>query len=155
MPDNIHTKYVLSEDEMPLTPLMKMHTLGHDFMPPAIHSGGLRYHGMSPLVSQLHSEGTIEAKAYYQNPVFEASVLFARSEGIVPAPEAGHAVRATIDEALRAKEEGRERVILFNLCGHGFLDMAAYDNYFAGKLQDYEYPVEAVAAAQERLPQVV
>ncbi len=142
-------------DTVGMTPLMKMHTLGHDFMPPAIHSGGLRYHGMSPLVSQLHSEGIIEAKAYYQNPVFEASVLFARSEGIVPAPEAGHAVRATIDEALKAKEEGRERVILFNLCGHGFLDMAAYDSYFAGKLQDYEYPAEAVAAAQERLPQVV
>ena len=142
-------------DTIGMTPLMKMHTLGHDFMPPAIHSGGLRYHGMSPLVSQLHHEGIIEAKAYYQNPVFAAAVMFARSEGIVPAPEAGHAVRAAIDEALKAKEEGRERVILFNLCGNGFLDMAAYDSYFAGKLQDYEYPAEAVAAAQERLPQVV
>ncbi len=142
-------------DTIGMTPLMKMHTLGHDFMPPAIHSGGLRYHGMSPLVSQLHHEGIIEAQAYYQNPVFEAAVMFARSEGIVPAPEAGHAIRATINEALKAKEEGRERVILFNLCGHGFLDMSAYDSYFAGKLQDYEYPAEAVAAAQERLPQVV
>ena len=142
-------------DTIGMTPLMKMHTLGHDFMPPSIHSGGLRYHGMSPLVSQLHHEGIIEAQAYYQNPVFEAAVMFARSEGIVPAPEAGHAVRATINEALKAKEEGRERVILFNLCGHGFLDMSAYDSYFAGKLQDYEYPAEAVAAAQERLPQVV
>ncbi len=142
-------------DTIGMTPLMKMHTLGHDFMPPAIHSGGLRYHGMSPLVSQLHHEGIIEAKAYHQNPVFAAAVMFARSEGIVPAPEAGHAVRAAIDEALTAKEEGRERVILFNLCGNGFLDMAAYDSYFAGKLQDYEYPAEAVAAAQERLPQVV
>ncbi len=142
-------------DTVGMTPLMKMYTLGHDFMPPSIHSGGLRYHGMSPLISQLHHEGIIEAQAYYQNPVFEAAVMFARSEGIVPAPEAGHAVRATINEALKAKEEGRERVILFNLCGHGFLDMSAYDSYFAGKLQDYEYPAEAVAAAQERLPQVV
>ncbi len=142
-------------DTVGMTPLMKMHTLGHDFMPPSIHSGGLRYHGMSPLVSQLHHEGIIEAQAYYQNPVFEAAVTFARSEGIVPAPEAGHAVRAAINEALQAKEEGRERVILFNLCGHGFLDMSAYDSYFAGKLLDYEYPAEAVAAAQERLPQVV
>ena len=142
-------------DTVGMTPLMKMYTLGHDFMPPSIHSGGLRYHGMSPLVSQLHQEGIIEAQAYYQNPVFEAAVTFARSEGIVPAPEAGHAVRAAINEALQAKEEGRERVILFNLCGHGFLDMSAYDSYFAGKLLDYEYPAEAVAAAQERLPQVV
>ncbi len=142
-------------DTVGMTPLMKMHTLGHDFMPPSIHSGGLRYHGMSPLVSQLHDEGVIEAQAYYQNATFEAAVTFARSEGIVPAPEAGHAIRAAINEALQAKEEGRERVILFNLCGHGFLDMSAYDSYFAGKLLDYEYPAEAVAAAQERLPQVV
>ncbi len=142
-------------DTVGMTPLMKMHTLGHDFMPPGIHSGGLRYHGMSPLISQLHEEGIIAAQAYHQNPVFEAAVTFARAEGIVPAPEAGHAVRATIEEALKAKEAGEERVILFNLCGHGFLDMAAYDSYFAGKLQDYEYPAEAVAAAQERLPQVV
>lgn len=142
-------------DTVGMTPLMKMHTLGHDFMPPAIHSGGLRYHGMSPLISQLHSEGIIEAQAYHQNTVFEAAVQFARSEGIVPAPESGHAVRATIDEALKAKEAGEERVILFNLSGNGFLDMASYDSYFAGKLQDYEYPEEAVNAAQQRLPQVV
>ncbi len=142
-------------DTVGMTPLMKMHTLGHDFMPPAIHSGGLRYHGMSPLISQLHSEGIIEAEAYHQNAVFEAAVRFARSEGIVPAPESGHAVRATIDEALKAKEAGEERVILFNLSGNGFLDMASYDSYFAGKLQDYEYPEEAVNAAQQRLPQVV
>ncbi|MBA2681217.1 MAG: TrpB-like pyridoxal phosphate-dependent enzyme, partial [Ktedonobacteraceae bacterium] len=105
-------------DTVGMTPLMKMHTLGHDFMPPGIHSGGLRYHGMSPLISQLHNEGIIDARAYHQNPVFEACVQFARTEGIVPAPEAGHAVRATIEEALRAKEAGEERVILFNLCGH-------------------------------------
>jgi len=142
-------------DTIGMTPLMKMHTLGHDFLPPGIHAGGLRYHGMSPLISQLHSEGIIEAEAYYQNAVFEAAVLFARNEGIVPAPEAGHAVRAAIDEALKAKEAGEERAILFNLSGHGYFDMSAYDNYFAGKLQDYEYPQEAVAEAQQRLPQVV
>jgi tryptophan synthase beta chain len=142
-------------DTIGMTPLMKMHTLGHDFLPPGIHAGGLRYHGMSPLISQLHSEGIIEAEAYYQNAVFEAAVLFARNEGIVPAPEAGHAVRAAINEALKAKEAGEERAILFNLSGHGYFDMSAYDNYFAGKLQDYEYPQEAVAEAQQRLPQVV
>ncbi|MDQ2887444.1 MAG: TrpB-like pyridoxal phosphate-dependent enzyme [Chloroflexota bacterium] len=142
-------------DTVGMTPLMKMHTLGHDFMPPGIHSGGLRYHGMSPLVSQLHSEGIIEAHAYHQNATFESAVLFARSEGIVPAPEAGHAVRAVVEEALQAKEAGEERVILFNLSGHGYFDMQAYDAYFAGKLQDFEYPADAVAAAQERLPQVV
>jgi tryptophan synthase beta chain len=142
-------------DTVGITPLVKMHTLGHDFMPPGIHAGGLRYHGMSPLVSLLHEEGIVEAKAYHQNPVFEAATLFARSEGIIPAPETGHAVRAAIDEALEAKAEGKERVILFNLSGHGHFDMAAYDSYFAGKLQDFEYPSEAVAAAQQRLPQVV
>jgi tryptophan synthase beta chain len=142
-------------DTVGMTPLLKMHTLGHDFMPPGIHAGGLRYHGMSSLISQLHAEGIIEARAYYQNPVFEAAVQFARAEGIVPAPEAGHAIRSAIDEALKAKEEGQERVILFNLSGHGHFDMAAYDAYFAGKLQDYEYPAEAVTEAQQRMPQVV
>jgi tryptophan synthase beta chain len=142
-------------DTVGMTPLIKMHTLGHDFMPPGIHAGGLRYHGVSSLISQLHAEGIIEARAYYQNAVFEAAVQFARAEGIVPAPEAGHAIRPVIDEALKAKEEGKERVILFNLSGHGHFDMAAYDAYFAGKLQDYEYPAEAVAEAQQRMPQVV
>jgi len=142
-------------DTVGMTPLLKMHTLGHDFMPPGIHAGGLRYHGVSSLISQLHAEGIIEARAYYQNAVFEAAVQFARAEGIVPAPEAGHAIRPVIDEALKAKEEGKERVILFNLSGHGHFDMAAYDAYFAGKLQDYEYPAEAVAEAQQRMPQVV
>ena len=142
-------------DTVGMTPLIKMHTLGHDFMPPGIHAGGLRYHGMSSLISQLHAEGIIDARAYYQNAVFEAAVQFARAEGIVPAPEAGHAIRSVIDEALKAREEGQERVILFNLSGHGHFDMAAYDAYFAGKLQDYEYPAEAVAAAQQRMPQVV
>lgn len=142
-------------DTVGMTPLIKMHTLGHDFMPPGIHAGGLRYHGMASLISQLHAEGIIEARAYYQNAVFEAAVQFARAEGIVPAPEAGHAIRTVVDEALKAKEEGQERVILFNLSGHGHFDMAAYDAYFAGKLQDYEYPAEAVAEAQQRMPQVV
>ena len=142
-------------DTIGMTPLAKMHTLGHDFIPPGIHAGGLRYHGMSPLVSQLYEEGVIEARAYHQNPTFQAAVQFARAEGIVPAPESGHAVRAAIDEALAAKESGDSRVILFNLSGHGHFDMSAYDSYFAGKLQDYEYPAEAVAEAQKRMPQVV
>jgi len=141
-------------DTIGMTPLVKMHTLGHDFMPPGIHAGGLRYHGMAPLVSLLHEEGIIEAEAYYQNAVFEAAVQFARSEGIIPAPEAGHAVLAVINEALKAKEAGEERVILTNLCGHGHFDMSAYDAYFAGRLEDYEYPAEAVAAAQQRMPAV-
>ncbi len=142
-------------DSVGMTPLVKMHTLGHDFMPPGIHAGGLRYHGMAPLVSLLHSEGIIEAQAYHQNASFEAGVLFARTEGILPAPEASHAVRAAVDEALKARENGEERVILFNLSGHGHFDMQAYDAYLAGQLQDYEYPAEAVQAAQQRLPQVV
>jgi tryptophan synthase beta chain len=142
-------------DTIGMTPLAKMYTLGHDFIPPGIHAGGLRYHGMSPLVSQLYEEGVIEARAYHQNPTFQAAVEFARAEGIVPAPESGHAVRAAIDEALAAKESGDSRVILFNLSGHGHFDMSAYDSYFAGKLQDYEYPAEAVAEAQKRMPQVV
>jgi tryptophan synthase beta chain len=142
-------------DTIGMTPLVKMHTLGHDFMPPGIHAGGLRYHGMAPLMSLLHKEGIVEAKAYYQLSVFEAAVQFTRAEGIIPAPEAAHAVRAVIDEALKAKEAGEERVILTNLCGHGHFDMAAYDAYLAGKLQDYEYPAEAVAEAQKRMPVVV
>ncbi len=141
-------------DTVGMTPLVKMYTLGHDFIPPGIHAGGLRYHGMSPLVSLLHEEGIIDAEAYHQNAVFQAAVQFARSEGIVPAPESGHAIRAAVDEALKAKESGEERVILFNLSGHGHFDMGAYDAYFSGRLQDYEYPAEAVAAAQQRMPAV-
>jgi tryptophan synthase beta chain len=142
-------------DTVGMTPLVKMHTLGHDFMPPGIHAGGLRYHGMAPLISQLHEEGVIDARAFHQIPTFEAAVQFARAEGIVPAPESGHAVRAAIDEALKAKESGESPVILFNLSGHGHFDMGAYDSFFAGRLQDYEYPAEAVAEAQKRMPQVV
>src|SRR5437764_2039710 len=142
-------------DTVGMTPLVKMHTLGHDFLPPGIHAGGLRYHGMAPLISLLHDEGIIEAQAYHQNSVFEAAVQFARAEGIVPAPESGHAIRAVIDEALQAKAAEQAKAILFTLSRHGNFDMAAYDAYFAGKLQDYEYPAEAVAEAQKRMPQVV
>jgi tryptophan synthase beta chain len=116
------------------TPLLKMYTLGSSFMPPGIHAGGLRYHGMSPLVSQLYDMKLIEAAAYGQLEIFDAAITFARSEGIVPAPESAHAIKAAIDEAMKAKEEGKKRVILFNLSGHGMLDLGAYDSYFAGQL---------------------
>jgi tryptophan synthase beta chain len=118
------------------TPLMWMYTLGHDFMPPKIHAGGLRYHGMAPLVSHLYHLGLIEAVAYPQTKVFEAAVTFARTEGIIPAPESSHAVRAAMDEAIKAREAGEKRVILFNLSGHGMLDLSAYDAYLSGSLQD-------------------
>ena len=119
-----------------MTPLMPMFTLGHDFMPPAIHAGGLRYHGDSPIVSQLVRDGRVEALAYPQGKVFEAAMQFANAEGKIPAPETAHAVRGAIDEALAAKETGEERVILFNLSGHGHLDLSAYDDYLAGRLVD-------------------
>jgi tryptophan synthase beta chain len=141
-------------DTAQMTPLLKMFTLGHDFMPPGIHAGGLRYHGAAPLMSHLLKLGLIEARAVLQIPVFEAAVQFARSEGILPAPESAHAIRAAIDEALVAKREGRQRVILFGLSGHGHFDLSSYDAYFAGQLQDYEYPAEAVAKSMERLPKV-
>jgi len=136
------------------TPLMKMYTLGHDFMPPGIHAGGLRYHGDSPLVSQLLHEGVVEALAVPQVATFEAGVMFARSEGIVPAPESCHAIRAAIDEALLCKASGDSKVILLNLTGHGHFDMASYDKYLAGKLEDYAYPQAAIAASLEHLPKV-
>jgi tryptophan synthase beta chain len=122
-----------------MAPLVKMHTLGHQFVPPPIHAGGLRYHGMAPLVSALVEQGYIEARAVGQVATFEAGVQFARSEGIVPAPESNHAVRAAIDEALEAKAEGRSRVILFNLSGHGHFDLAAYEAFLNGRLEDYDY----------------
>ena len=137
-----------------LTPLMTMYTLGHDFMPPGIHAGGLRYHGASPLVSQLVNAKVIQARAVGQTACFEAAVQFARTEGIIPAPESSHAIRGAIDEALEAKKEGKPRVILFNLSGHGHVDMAAYDAYFAGKLEDYEYPAEKVQESLRHLPKV-
>ena len=130
-----------------MTPLTKMHTLGSTFTPPGFHAGGLRYHGMAPLVSHLKELNLLEATAYTQGQCFEAGVLFARSEGIVPAPEANHAVRATIDEALRCKEEGVSRSILLNLCGHGHFDMQAYSDYFAGRLKDLPYEESELAMA--------
>ena len=141
-------------DTVGLTPLVRMDTLGHEFVPPAIHAGGLRYHGMAPLMSQLHQEGHIEAVAHGQLGVFEAAVQFARSEGIVPAPESAHAVRSAIDEAVAAREEGAPRVILFNLSGHGLLDLGAYEQYFEGELEDYEYPAERIEAALRAIPAV-
>ncbi|BDG10321.1 TrpB-like pyridoxal phosphate-dependent enzyme [Anaeromyxobacter paludicola] len=141
-------------DTAKMAPIAKMYTLGHDFMPPGIHAGGLRYHGASPLVSQLFAAGEIEARAYVQNACFEAALLFARSEAIVPAPESSHAIRAAVDEALRAKDEGRERVILVGLSGHGQLDMGAYDAYLSGNLEDHEYSEEKIREALARLPEV-
>jgi tryptophan synthase beta chain len=141
-------------DTTKLTPLVKMYTLGHSFVPPGIHAGGLRYHGAAPLVSQLLSAGIIEARAVPQLASFEAAVLFARTELIIPAPESSHAIRGAIDEALKAKEEGKERTILFNLSGHGHVDMAAYDAYLAGQLEDFEYPAEKVKESLKHLPKV-
>ena len=137
-----------------LTPLAKMHTLGSSFMPPGFHAGGLRYHGMAPLVSHVKELGLIDAHAYHQTACSEAGVFFARNEGIVPAPEANHAVKGAIDEALRCKEEGVSRAILFNLCGHGHFDMQAYMDYFAGKLVDQDYDPQELAMALAGLPSV-
>ena len=137
-----------------LTPLLPMYTLGKDFMPPGIHAGGLRYHGMAPLVSHLYKEGLIEAKAYAQNDVFSAAVQFAQTEGILPAPESSHAIRAAIDEALRCKETGEAKTILFGLSGHGHFDLAAYEDYLTGKLQDIAYPEEDLQKSLQALPQV-
>jgi len=134
------------------TPLIKMYTLGHSFIPAPVHAGGLRYHGMAPIVSALYEQGLIECLSVSQNPVFEAAVTFARAEGIIPAPEPSHALRVAIDEALLAKEAGEEKVIVFNLCGHGHFDMQAYDDYFAGKLPDFEYSQEEVEKALAELP---
>jgi tryptophan synthase beta chain len=136
-------------DTAKLTPLVKMYTLGHDFVPPGIHAGGLRYHGASPLLSHLLQLGYLEARAVNQLPVFEAAVQFARTEGILPAPESSHAIRAAVDEAIAAREEGKKRVILFCLSGHGHFDLGSYEKFLAGKLQDYEFPgrdVEAILA---------
>jgi tryptophan synthase beta chain len=141
-------------DTAKLTPLVKMHTLGHDFIPEPIHAGGLRYHGMAPLVSLLLDRGLIEARAVHQNATFAAGVQFARAEGILPAPESNHAIRVAIDEALRAKEEGAPRVILFNLSGHGHFDLSAYERYLAGALVDLAYPADRVAEALRSLPVV-
>jgi tryptophan synthase beta chain len=141
-------------DTAKMAPIVKMHTLGHDFIPPSIHAGGLRYHGMAPTICALYDAGHIEAVAVKQIATFDAALQFARAEGIVPAPESAHAIRAAIDEALDAKAKDEKRVILFNLSGHGNFDMGAYEAYLAGKLEDFEYPAEAVQAAMQHLPQV-
>jgi tryptophan synthase beta chain len=141
-------------DTVGLTPLVKMHTLGHGFVPAPLHAGGLRYHGMAPLVCKLYDEKVIEAVAVAQVATFQAAIQFARAEGIIPAPESAHAIRVAIDEALRAKQEGKRRTIVFNLSGHGNFDLAAYEAHLAGKLQDYEYPAEKIAEALRGVPQV-
>ncbi len=141
-------------DTAKMAPVVKMHTLGHDFIPAPIHAGGLRYHGMAPSLCALYDAGLIEATAVGQVGVFEAAQLFTRCEGILPAPESAHAIRAAIDEALDAKEKGEKRVILFNLSGHGHFDLTSYNTYLSGQLEDYEYPTEAIASIRDRLPQV-
>ena len=148
-------KYVYDfGDTVGLTPLVKMYTLGHTFIPPSLHAGGLRYHGMAPAICKLYDEKVLEAIAVPQVGTFQAAVQFARSEGILPAPEAAHAVRGVIDEALRCKKEGKRKTIVFNLCGHGHLDLSAYEAFLTGKLQDYEYPAEKVDEALRQLPKI-
>ncbi|MGA2257831.1 MAG: TrpB-like pyridoxal phosphate-dependent enzyme [Thermoguttaceae bacterium] len=137
-----------------LTPLVKMFTLGHSFMPPGIHAGGLRYHGMAPMVSLAKELGLIEAAAFHQVECFEAAQIFAATEGIIPAPESSHAIRGAIVEALRCKQTGQEKCILFNLSGHGLCDMGSYEKFFAGHLEDYAYPQEKIEAALAELPVV-
>jgi tryptophan synthase beta chain len=132
---------------------MPMYTLGHDFVPPPVHAGGLRYHGDAPLVCGLVRAGLVEARAFKQNETFEAAVRFARTEGIIPAPEPAHAIRAAIDEAVAAREAGERRVILFNLCGHGHFDLSAYDEYLAGRLEDPEFSEAEMQEALARLPE--
>jgi tryptophan synthase beta chain len=140
-------------DTVGLTPLMPMYTLGHDFVPPPMHAGGLRYHGDSPIVCALVKQGLVEARAYKQNETFEAALRFARTEAILPAPEPSHAIRAVIDEAEAAKQAGERRVILLNLCGHGHFDMSAYEAYLHGELEDPEFSEADMDAALERLPE--
>ncbi len=141
-------------DATGLTPLLKMHTLGHDFVPPGIHAGGLRYHGASPLISQLVDAGLVDALAIPQLETFEAGILFARTEGIIPAPESAHAIAATLRAARECTKTGEAKTLLFNLSGHGHFDMSSYDRYFAGELQDYEYPTEAIRESLSHLPKV-
>lgn len=141
-------------DTSMLTPLLKMHTLGHSFVPAGIHAGGLRYHGMAPMVSFGAKLGLIEAVALHQRECFEAALTFARAEGVIPAPETSHAVRAAIIEALKCKETGEEKCILFNLSGHGICDLGSYDRYFSGELEDFELPQESIRSALAELPQV-
>lgn len=141
-------------DSARTAPIVKMHTLGHAFVPPGIHAGGLRYHGMAPHICALYENGDIEVRAVQQLATFSAAVQFARSEGIIPAPETAHAVKVAIDEALRCKQEGTSKVIVFNFSGHGLLDLTAYDSYLQDELQDYDYPMEKIKAAVQQLPKV-
>lgn len=141
-------------DTAMMTPLMKMYTLGHSFVPPGIHAGGLRYHGDAPLLCLLVDEGVVTPRAYHQVPVFEAAVLFARTEGTIPAPETAHAIKAAVDEAIRCRETGEEKCIVFNFSGHGHFDLAAYDKYLVGELEDYEYPEEKIKEALAELPEI-
>jgi tryptophan synthase beta chain len=141
-------------DEAGYTPLLKMFTLGHDFVPPSIHAGGLRYHGDSPIVSRLVHDGVMRAVAYHQSEVFDAAQVFARTEGIIVAPETSHAVKGAIDEAMKCKASGEPKTILFNCSGHGNFDMSAYDAFYAGKLVDYEYPDELIKQSLARIPKV-
>ena len=141
-------------DEAGLTPLLKMYTLGHDFIPPPVHAGGLRYHGMAPIICHLHKLGLVEATAVHQLGTFEAGITFARTEGIISAPETNHAIRVTIDEALKCKESGEAKTILLAHSGHGHVDMAAYDAYLAGKLKDYAHPETAIEESLKHLPEV-
>lgn len=141
-------------DTIGMTPLVKMYTLGHDFVPPPLHAGGLRYHGMASIVCEMYDQGFMEAVAIPQMETFEAAVTFARSEGIIPAPEAAHSIAGAVREAMDAKEKGEERVILFNLSGHGHFDMSAYDAYFGDELSNYDYPQAQIDAAMANLPEV-
>lgn len=141
-------------DTVGMTPLVKMYTLGHTFVPPPFHAGGLRYHGMASIVCEMYDQKLMEAVAVPQLETFEAALQFARAEGIIPAPEAAHGIAVVIREALAAKESGDKRVILFNLCGHGHFDMTAYDAYLGGQLRDYEYPQHEIDMAMEKLPQI-
>jgi tryptophan synthase beta chain len=141
-------------DTAAVAPVVKMYTLGHTFVPAGIHAGGLRYHGMAPTLSSLVDQGLMEAKAVGQLATFEAAVQFAKSEGIVAAPESAHAIRVAVDEALKCKEQGEKKVILFNLSGHGHFDMSAYKDYLSGGLKDYDYPEDAVAEAMTHLPEI-
>jgi tryptophan synthase beta chain len=141
-------------DTAGMGPIVKMHTLGHSFVPAPIHAGGLRYHGMAPTLCRLVEAGLVEAVAVPQLSTFEAAILFARNEGILPAPETAHAIRTAIDEALDAKEKGDERIILFNFSGHGHFDLSAYEQYLAGKLVDYDLPQDIITENVKKLPKV-
>jgi tryptophan synthase beta chain len=139
-------------DTARLTPLLKMYTLGHDFIPPSIHAGGLRYHGDAPLLCNLVHDGVIEGQSFHQNEVFKAAVTFARTEGILPAPESAHAIKPAIDDAIGCKKTGEEKTIVISLSGHGHFDLSSYDAYFSGNLVDYEYPAELVKQSLAKIP---